>query len=1398
MASRFLLALCLSSHVVFAALPQVDFDRMGKVGLAGAFAGLDLFHNSSIPFDPTASTILSRASDGALTRLASTNQAGSVLAGCALDGTFYLGGSFSSIAGTSASNIASYTSSSGAFAPLGSNGPNGPVNAIFCDAKDGKVWVGGNFTSPGSSVAVWDIKSSLWQKPPFVGLSGPVLSITTNSSDASLFFAGSFITSFQDGAAVALNGTNNPNVPFSPGATPYSSALVPVPLQQAQVDGSPSSINNQFSNIKTILCPSGPDGPGNTWFAADGNEALVTVRTFTFMSIRGIRLGNTFLNGSGTSSFSVTTIPYNTLETLQYLDFATGQTRSCSNCPLSTDSSIPYQDFLFGSTLAITGVQITLSQYFGAAPGLHLLQLLSSGAFASSIDSNNGQSCFASNPSNTTRTGNWVAKVANTDIPGTIQTVLVSTVAVGTSPTSGPSFTWLPDVYASGNYDVNLLVPGCTNFQDCPLRTTVKVTVFPGQGLQPSVSIVSQQNPADATVLVYSGPISSSSPYFVPTISMTLADNSAGTGQGGMYELVADRVQMVLKSVGNPSSNASSGSNPGSVQGTRNGFGFIEWPRSLNVADSSNDGTKVLPNTSMTSLDAVGFDLFNGIRGNSSFTSSKRTALSAVAHHPSGAIFLGGDFTLSSGAANIVTFKDGNLVANMGLNGPVTSLLLDGDQLFVGGAFNDTTSGSFGGKLRSIAMYDVQKGVWTPLGAGLNGYVTSLGLVNRQIQVTGNFTQLSSTSTAGFAVWDIRTSAWVGSGGFLVGSLTFVGNATSSTQIIAGNVVASQKFGASGMIILQNGDSNGPKITPLGAQLDGYSGQATLGSSLGRRRSHIPRATQWISHVKFPKFFARQVTSTQLPPLPPALPAPAPAVLAGIFWVNNSIEVAIIGGNFSFSSPGSSIVSEGVAVYDPASANLKGLSGPQINGTVLSLLVYNSQLFVGGEFSIPGTNANGLAIYDLVNQRWDVNGIQPLQSNPNGRVTVRSITKSSSKPDTIVVAGTFAQAGALTCQSICGFDTVSKQWNAFGQGIEGEVASVAYAGNSQELLIASGSIALPGNSISNVVQFSFPNTTWTALGTPEQLPGPITAVEVNGGNASSIFAAGRSLDGTSAFLSFWNGLSWSTLGSAFQGQTTVAQLVMVPLQTTHSANGVIESDRMLMVSGSLAVSSFGNASTALFDGQSFIPYFVSTSPSGLSGAVLSLFHSFASFSFSHRRVLAAGIVILISIAIAAGVVFLLGLVGILWTLFSRRDDKLNKLDAGEEEDDDSAHHRPSSLLEHINAATRTTILGSSPFSNINAEKEEEKTAKETQDPFGPDASNYIRAETPSDAVGGMMAEETSRPAHARYSFDGTGEGELPISTGAEVEVLDDRDPAWWYARDVRTGREGVVPAAYLY
>lgn len=139
--------------------------------------------------------------------------------------------------------------------------------------------------------------------------------------------------------------------------------------------------------------------------------------------------------------------------------------------------------------------------------------------------------------------------------------------------------------------------------------------------------------------------------------------------------------------------------------------------------------------------------------------------------------------------------------------------------------------------------------------------------------------------------------------------------------------------------------------------------------------------------------------------------------------------------------------------------------------------------------------------------------------------------------------------------------------------------------------------------------------------------------------------------------------------------------------------------------------------------------------------------------------------------------FLLALIGILWTLFARKEDRLDKFDPADVDDDDSVTHRPSSLLEHINAATRTTIIGQSPFAQQDNEKEM-AAATASSDPFGPDASNFARAETPSDAMGGMIAgEEASRAAHARYSFDGAGEGELPMNAGQEIEILDDGDAA---------------------
>src|SRR6266576_1724154 len=111
---------------------------------------------------------------------------------------------------------------------------------------------------------------------------------------------------------------------------------------------------------------------------------------------------------------SVTTIPDNTVQTLSYIDHVSGQTQTCSTaCPLSTNPSFLYQDFLFQNPLSITGIQLKISAFTGFSPGLHILQILSSGAFASVVSDDNAQSCFAPNPSNVTLVGNWQEKVVD-------------------------------------------------------------------------------------------------------------------------------------------------------------------------------------------------------------------------------------------------------------------------------------------------------------------------------------------------------------------------------------------------------------------------------------------------------------------------------------------------------------------------------------------------------------------------------------------------------------------------------------------------------------------------------------------------------------------------------------------------------------------------------------------------------------------------------------------------------------------------------------------------------------------------------------------------------------------------------------------------------------------------
>lgn len=609
----------------------------------------------------------------------------------------------------------------------------------------------------------------------------------------------------------------------------------------------------------------------------------------------------------------------------------------------------------------------------------------------------------------------------------------------------------MPYVSASGQYVIDLLVPGCDDFQDCDLRTSVDVTVFPGGGQEPWVTTVSQRNGQDSVTNIYSGVVVPSSPSFVVTVTMALAKNPEGSGSNGQYRIVADRVQLILKS---PDINGTSPNGSGGA-GLKNGFGFLEWPLSVTSLPSNSSG--VLPNTTQTPLDIAGFDLFNAMGGYTNLLSSRAVVSSAV-QHPSGTLFLAGQFSLTSGtasgASNIVAFAGGALhvLSNNGLNGNVTALLLVGNRLYAGGHFTDTATGSTNGALSGVAIYDVAKDQWSALGGGVDGTVSGLSYTGGRVQAVGNFTRVRNAKgdTEGLQVpsiasWADQAGGWTSSGGYLVGSLDLIVNGTNNknaedVQYIAGHIASALRYGANGFVLLATGQNEGiPEVTTLNTTLNPVgapsSSPSRRSTTTAQKRSFMPSAV--LKHLFKRQSSTPTQTSTES--------ANSPVVYAGAFWTNSSSkqQMVILGGNFSLPVFGGA---SGLAAYNIETGVLSALPGSTVVGVVRALLVDGDTLYVGGEFTIQGSNLNGFAIYNLASGQWANDGLQPLVTS-TGTVSVKSLRLSQARSDALIVAGSFENAGSFPCKAVCALNVNSKQWTTLGNGLSGgEVTTIVFAG----------------------------------------------------------------------------------------------------------------------------------------------------------------------------------------------------------------------------------------------------------------------------------------------------------------------------------------------------------------
>jgi len=234
-----------------------------------------------------------------------------------------------------------------------------------------------------------------------------------------------------------------------------------------------------------------------------------------------------------------------------------------------------------------------------------------------------------------------------------------------------------------------------------------------------------------------------------------------------------------------------------------------------------------------------------------------------------------------------------------------------------------------------------------------------------------------------------------------------------------------------------------------------------------------------------------------------------------------------------------------------------------------------------------------------------------------------------------------------------------------------------------------------------------------------------------------------------------------------------------------------------MVSGDLYLESTGNVTSALYDGEKWYAYLVGTTATGSLGLASSLFWSESSFSFNVTHFLARGLVVLVAIAIATGLILLLILLALLYAYIRRQFEKRNATPPEMfEKDTSEVSSMHQNVFNNVQAALEQSLMAGSATAAIAAathRRSDQQSEGSMYDDILGDYEGAAGSEEESDDEG--------RETTMRYTFDGPElqPGEMSMRAGQRVVILDDvQSGEWWYARDPASGREGVVPAAYVW
>lgn len=1050
-------------------LPPLDFDQLGDAALVGPFAGLELWTPPSPHSVNGSSALLARAPNGTLSPLAHTDAGGSIDVLCEMPGlpeqpaSLYAAGNFTSIEGVRAANIARWQPQDGAQGSWHNLGPGipGPAQALFCDPGHSTVVAGGNFTN---SISIWNITSMTWLDQPALQLDAPVLTLRPGTSPATTQIAGGF--------SIHLS---SPGAGGNRSASPITSALNPVSMAGTTIRASAVGSGDPAD----LLCPQANDGAsGGTFLWPDGTSGSVTISFYRPTRARAIRLGNTFANGRSSGNFSLTTSASGEPVSLVYADISTGLNATCdSACPLSTNPTIPYQDFIFSEaensvegTMNLNSLTITVDSWVGQGPGLHLLQVLGPGASAHANRGYNRGVCQSDQPGAGSFTGSVsIAGGWHHSAYGSGANSTEGYLSLQRFADSNGSIKFNLRPHVEGNYTLFVAIPGCTNTGTCGSGGAFSASIE-FNSTQPAVqTTIAAPGPDDQSIAVYDGPVAQATERWLPSVTLTLDTPPSGSSVTGAVV----RVDAVLRN--------SSALPPAAVPA----FGLLE----TNLYAS-------LPNRSVAGN--VTTSILNAAAAGLAGTGLKPPSYVAAYAVAGNQVLVGGSFrgkTIANATSDAKIFT--NLVVMVppanasaqdaaryealvmpggGLNGPVTSLHTIPVGILVGGNFSATADGQT--KLSNVAHFNVTAGRWDALDGGLPGPVSAIESLGADgIMFMGAF-PLSSTggasglTTGSYAIWNITTKSWTYQHALVEGSLRTALYPNSAyptgfnqTTYLAGQVDEVAAQSAPGAISLGSVPANGiyPVLRPLNFSLQNTFSSEVQKAQVASKPDYATVLARWTAtlkgSVKFPSAgpdaqtnVADIVSRADLSSTSSSA-SKSSGMYAATFWPSPQGQWMIMGGQFvsgnatnvgmyllsnsSGSSSGSGDDSESDSdnLGGVQKGFLKGMTqypDGQL-GTVHALTVVNDTLYVG--------STGGLDMYNLETESWE-SSVPPLAAS-GSKAIVRQILL---RPDTntLIVAGEFDTAGSLPCGGICRLDTMQRRWSQV-PGLTGNVTDVSFA-----------------------------------------------------------------------------------------------------------------------------------------------------------------------------------------------------------------------------------------------------------------------------------------------------------------------------------------------------------------